>query len=227
MSREGHAIHALPVGRWDNLVYLIVDRPTRRCAVVDPAWDAEAILAETARLELEISHLLCTHAHFDHVDKVDALLRVVDAQVHMLREEVEFSGFRCENLVASRPGDVVRVGEHLEITMLHTPGHTPGSVSYRLRDALVTGDTLFVDGCGRCDFVGGDPAVMYETLRGLTASLPGDTVIYPGHDYGPTRSARLDAQLETNPYLRLGSLDDFVAHRMAGKTPNTPLPTPG
>ena len=80
------------------------------------------------------------------------------------------------------------MGEHLDITMMHTPGHTPGSCSYRLRDGIVTGDTLFVNGCGRCDFVGGDPETMFATLKALIDKLPGQTIMYPGHDYGPSPS---------------------------------------
>ena len=221
---DGIFVHQFALGPWDNFIYLIGDQATRTCAVVDPAWDAATILREAERLEVRITDVLCTHSHFDHVDQVEPLLREVDARVHMLAEEVRFSGFRCENLVEAAAGDRVRIGEHLEITMVHTPGHTPGSTSYRIRDGLVTGDTLFVDGCGRCDFVGGDPEVMYETLQQLVQRLPGDTVLYPGHDYGQTATSTVDRQLESNPYLRHPTVADFVAHRMDGKTPGSPLP---
>jgi glyoxylase-like metal-dependent hydrolase (beta-lactamase superfamily II) len=156
--------------------------------------------------------------------EVVPLLAQIDAQVHMLGEEIDFSGFACENLVRHRAGDTLRIGQHAEITMMHTPGHTPGSTSYRLRDAIVSGDTLFVQGCGRCDFVGGDPATMYQTLRTLIDVLPLETVVYPGHDYGPTPTSNLTAELERNHYLALPTLDMFVNHRMQGKTPDTPLP---
>ena len=221
---DGIFVHQFELGPWDNFIYLLGDRATRTCAVVDPAWDAATILREAERLDLKITDILCTHSHFDHVDQVDPLLAEVDARVHMLNGEVEFSGFRCENLVKAAPGDKVRIGDHLEVTMVHTPGHTPGSTSYRIRDALVTGDTLFIDGCGRCDFVGGDPAVMYETLQKLVQNLPEDTVLYPGHNYGATPTATVDRQLESNPYLRHATVADFVAHRMDGKTPNSALP---
>ncbi len=223
-ERDGIFVHQLPLGPWDNFIYFIGDRATRKVAVVDPAWHAPTILAEAQRLDVEIAALLCTHSHFDHVNAVEELLRSVDVPVHMLAPEVEFSGFRCENLVVSRPGDAITIGEQLEITMMHTPGHTPGSCSYRLRDAIVTGDTMFVNGCGRCDFVGGDPQTMYATLRALVNKLPAETIMYPGHDYGPTPRATLDAQLRDNPYLQHKTVADFVAHRMDGKTPNSPLP---
>lgn len=220
----GPLVHQIPLGPWDNFIYFLGCGRTREVAVVDPAWDAATILREAERLDVTIRHILCTHSHFDHVDQVDALLERLDIPVHMLGEEIDFSGFRCENLVRHRPGDRLTVGQELELTMMHTPGHTPGSVSYRIAGAVVTGDTLFVNGCGRCDFVGGDPEVMFATLHELLDALPGDTVMYPGHDYGQTRSARLDAQRDDNPYLAYGTVADFVRHRMEGKTPGSPLP---
>ncbi|EDM78853.1 metallo-beta-lactamase family protein [Plesiocystis pacifica SIR-1] len=226
MRQDGIFVHQFELGPWDNFIYFLGDKRTRSVAVVDPAWHAPSILAEAERLDVTISAILCTHSHFDHVDKVEALLKHVDVPVHMLRPEIEFADFKCENLIASSPGDTVRVGEQLEITMMHTPGHTPGSCSYRLRDSIVTGDTLFVNGCGRCDFVGGDPELMFETLEALMSKLPKDTVMYPGHHYGPTPSATVDEQLRDNPYLKHTTVAEFVAHRMDGKTPNTVLPIP-
>jgi glyoxylase-like metal-dependent hydrolase (beta-lactamase superfamily II) len=220
----GVFIHQFELGPWDNFQYFIGDKATRTCAVVDPAWDLDTIVAEAARLDVRISAVLCTHSHFDHVDQVEPLLKRYDVPVHMLRQEVEFSGFRCENLRLASPGDTVTIGADVEVTLLHTPGHTPGSVCYRVDDAVVTGDTLFVDGCGRCDFVGGDPEAMYATLRRLCDELPGQTVMYPGHNYGPTPTATLDAQLDSNRYLRAPTVAEFIAHRMEGKTPGTVLP---
>jgi glyoxylase-like metal-dependent hydrolase (beta-lactamase superfamily II) len=203
-------VHQFELGPWDNFIYFVGDKASRSCAVVDPAWDADFILEEAKRLDVEISNILEKR----------------DVPVHMLGEEIDFSGFRCENLQRRSPGDVVRIGDHLEITMVHTPGHTPGSTTYRIRDAVVTGDTLFIQGCGRCDFVGGDPDVMYETLKSLTESLPRDTRMYPGHNYGPVTVSTLDEELKENPYLQHQTLDAFVSHRMEGKTPNTNLPPP-
>lgn len=221
---EGLFVHQLALGPWDNFITFIGDKASRTCLVVDPAWGAATILREAERLDVSIAGILCTHSHFDHVDQVDAVLRSADVPVYMLREEIDFSGFTCENLRPSSAGDVVRIGEHVEVTMMHTPGHTPGSTSYRVRDALITGDTLFVNGCGRCDFVGGDPNVMFDTLRSLSSKLPGDTRMYPGHDYGPTSTSTLDEQLRDNPYLQHPTVQDFIQHRMDGKTPGSPLP---
>ncbi len=218
-------IHQYELGPWDNFQYFIGDREKRVAAVVDPAWHLKSILDEEGKLDVRIEAILCTHSHFDHVDQVEHLLKERDVPVYMLREEIDFSGFRCENLRPVSPGETLNVGG-VDIDVLHTPGHTPGSVCFRVRDNVVTGDTLFVDGCGRCDFVGGDPEVMFATLRKLIEDLPAETTMYPGHHYGPTPAATLDAQLQTNPYLKLGTVAEFVAHRMTGKTPGAVVPPP-
>ena len=226
MTDEGIFVHQFELGPWENFIYLVGDKATRTCAVVDPAWDADAILREAEALDVDITHVLCTHSHFDHVNRVDAIVEKTDVPVHMLGEEIDFSGFRSENLVRQSPGDSLTIGKHLDVTFVHTPGHTPGSTTYRIRDAIVTGDTMFVQGCGRCDFVGGDPQVMFQTLKGLVGSLPSATRMYPGHNYGPVTVSTLDEELRENPYLQHQTLEDFVAHRMEGKTAGTKLPPP-
>ncbi len=133
-------VHQFELGPWDNFIYFIGDKATRKCAVVDPAWDADFILDEAKRLDVEISNILCTHSHFDHVNRVDAMLEKRDVPVHMLSEEIDFSDFRCENLQRHRPGDVIRVGDHLEITMVHTPGTPPARrpTAFAARSSPVT-----------------------------------------------------------------------------------------
>lgn len=226
MSNDGIFIHQFELGEWQNFIYFIGDQYTRECAVIDPAWNYEVILKEAERLGVTISHILCTHSHFDHVNEVEFLLQHVDVPVHMLGQEADFGNFRCENLVRNSPGDVVRVGSHCDITMVHTPGHTPGSTCYHVDDKLVTGDTMFVNGCGRCDLVGGDPEVMYNSLWGLFDKLPGNTVMFPGHNYDVAPTSRLDEQLKTNPFLQHPTLEEFVTHRMQGRQPNTKLVAP-
>ncbi len=225
-GNRGFFVHQFELGPMDNFIYLVGDRTTRECAVVDPAWNFEVILEEAARLEVEIRHLLCTHSHFDHVNEVETLLEYTDSQVHMLAPEIDFSGFRCENLVHHSAGDVLEIGADCRITFMHTPGHTPGSTCYWVNDRIVTGDTLFVNGCGRCDFVGGDPETMHATLWSLVKELPGETIVFPGHNYGESPSSTLDAELKTNRWLALPTLREFVEHRMEGRQAGTVLPAP-
>jgi hydroxyacylglutathione hydrolase len=102
--------------------------------------------------------------------------------------------------VRHEAGDVVELGD-VSIQLIHTPGHTPGSQCFLVRNRLVAGDTLFIDACGRVDLPGGDPNQMEESLRTL-AKLPGDVVLHPGHDYGATPTATIADQRNTNPYIR-------------------------
>ena len=101
-----------------------------------------------------------------------------------------------------------------EIEILHTPGHTPGSACYRVGDQVLTGDTLFVFGCGRCDLRGGDPEQMYQSLRRLGERLPGGTLVRPGHNYGITPTSTMAEQLAGNPFLHFDDGPAFVEYRM-------------
>jgi hydroxyacylglutathione hydrolase len=220
---QAHFVHPMALGPWQNFVYFVGCSDSGRTAVVDPAWECGRILAEARERGLTITDIICTHSHSDHINRVEELVESTDARVHMLAPEVDFSGLAWPNLMAHAPGAALQVGR-VEIGLLHTPGHTPGSLTLRLPDSILTGDTMFVNGCGRCDFVGGDPEVMYRTLWGLMRSLPAETRLYPGHDYGPTPQSTLGDQLRDNPFLLQPTLEDFVRHRMTGKTRGAPAP---
>jgi glyoxylase-like metal-dependent hydrolase (beta-lactamase superfamily II) len=208
-----YTIHALELGRMSNFIYVIHDHATDRAAVVDPAWDVPAILATTERRGLRITDILLTHSHFDHINGVEALLNVSDAQLHLLRAEAAFWNNYLDLPTLHEGGDRILLGE-TEIEILHTPGHTPGSACYRLGDQVLTGDTLFVFGCGRCDLRGGDPEQMYQSLRRLGERLPSDTLIRPGHNYGITPTSTLLEQQEGNPFLHFDDSPGFVEYRM-------------
>jgi glyoxylase-like metal-dependent hydrolase (beta-lactamase superfamily II) len=110
-------------------------------------------------------------------------------------------------------GDIIELGE-TSIRTLHTPGHTPGSACYHVGNNLITGDTLFVFGCGRCDLRGGDPEQMYVTLKDMGERLPADTIIHPGHNYAEVTTSTMEQQLEGNPFMHFDSSDDFTHYRM-------------
>ena len=208
-----HAIHALELGRMANFIYVIHDRATDRAAVVDPAWDVPGILALTERHGLRITDILLTHSHFDHINGVEALVNRTDAQLHLLRAEAAFWDRHTDRPTLHEGGDCIQLGQ-TEIEILHTPGHTPGSACYRVGDQVLTGDTLFVFGCGRCDLRGGDPEQMHQSLRRLSERLPGGTVIRPGHNYGITPTSTMAAQLAGNPFLHFDDCPGFVEYRM-------------
>lgn len=218
-------IHQFVLGTWDNFVYFIGDKENKEVFVVDPGWYANKIIAEAQKFDFKIKGALCTHSHPDHVNAVHGLLKTHDIPVYMLDKEVEFSTWRCENLTKIEAGQTLKIGK-VDIKAMHTPGHTPGSTCYHVEDRIVTGDTLFVNGCGRCDFVGGSPEVMYGTLKKLTTDLPLNTIVYPGHNYGKTVTSTIGEQKAENPFIKFDTLQAFVNHRMEGKTPNTSVPIP-
>lgn len=219
------SVTTLELGPMENFIYLIADPTSQRVAVVDPAWDSEAILSAAQERGLRITDILLTHSHNDHINALDAVLAQVDAEVHLLHDEAKFWGHPLNRPTLHYGGDTLMLGQ-TPIEILHTPGHTPGSACYRVGNTLVAGDTLFVFGCGRCDLRGGDPNVMYDTLRRLRSDLPSDTVILPGHNYAERTTSTLQEQLDGNPFFHLcDDRDAFVRYRMHehDKTRSPPL----
>lgn len=208
-----YTIHALELGPMENFVYLIEDHTSGRAAVVDPAWEVERVLDLAAQREVNITDILLTHSHHDHINGIEAVLEVADAQLHLLKPEAQFWGRHLDLPTLHHGGDVIHVGE-TAIEVLHTPGHTPGSACYHLHDDLITGDTLFVYGCGRCDLQGGDPEQMFDTLRRLRTGLPGDTLIHPGHNYSVKTTNQMEDEAQGNPFLHFDRRDEFVRYRM-------------
>ena len=197
----------------ENFIYLIKDHATNRVAVVDPAWEADVILDRVAQQGLQVTDILLTHSHHDHINAIDDVLAKYDAQVHLLKAEAEFWGSYLDIPTLHHGGDVLKLGK-TEIEMLHTPGHTPGSACYKVGDNLIAGDTLFVFGCGRCDLAGGDPNVMFDTLRHLKHDLPDQTILHPGHNYADRVTSTMGEQSEGNPFLHFDKCDEFVHYRM-------------
>lgn len=204
-----------------NFMYAVGDPASRRALVVDPAWDV-ASLIEVARADgYEIAGALVTHYHPDHVggdlwglsvEGLGRFLELAPSPIYVNRHEAsglkKVTGVSDSDMKQVEGGDKLTVGE-VEVTFLHTPGHTPGSQCFLVGDRLVAGDTLFVQGCGRVDLPGGDPEAMYQTLTQKLAKLPKETVLYPGHHYGPTPTSTIGQELEQNHYLRIRSLEDW------------------
>ncbi|MFT5657202.1 MAG: hydroxyacylglutathione hydrolase [Gammaproteobacteria bacterium] len=212
MSDSGFKIHALELGPMLNFVYLVEDIATRRTAVVDPAWDAPAIIAEAQKRDLNITDILLTHSHHDHINGIEGILEHGDAEIHLLKPEYEFWKADIDKPNLHHGGDEISLGDS-NIKILHTPGHTPGSACYQLGNEIITGDTLFVFGCGRCDLSGGNPAEMFETLKHMKRELPDDMLIHPGHNYSVKRTSTFGEEKEGNPFLHYDDEDQFVNYR--------------
>lgn len=209
-----YSIHALELGPMENFVYIIHDHASGTGAIVDPAWEVDEALALAQDRGIRITDILLTHSHHDHVNGIDAVLESTDAQIHLLKEESRFWGHKLAHPTLHHGGDEILLGNST-ISILHTPGHTPGSACYRVGDDLIAGDTLFVFGCGRCDLAGGDPEQMHSTLRRLHSSLPETAIVHPGHNYAPSHPvSTIREQIEGNPFLHFEKREDFVKYRM-------------
>lgn len=213
-TNAGHSIHTLELGPMENFVYLLHDHATNQAAIVDPAWDVDEMIQLARQKGIQITDILLTHSHHDHVNGVETILNNYDAQIHLLKDEARFWGAALEKPCLHHGGDIIKVGKS-EIEIMHTPGHTPGSACYHMGDDLIAGDTLFVFGCGRCDLAGGNPEQMFTTLKHMRSHLPGNTTLHPGHNYAPTHpTATIESQIEGNPFLHFDNQEDFVKYRM-------------
>ncbi|MBI2059275.1 MAG: MBL fold metallo-hydrolase [Nitrospirae bacterium] len=201
-------IRQLELGPMQNFVYLIGCPETHLAAIVDPAWDIEAIIRAAEVAEYRIEHILVTHAHFDHVNGVEPLLELRAARVHVHKSEAGFLKGMTGDLRRTEGGETLTLGR-LEITFMHTPGHTKGSQCFLVRNSLVSGDTLFIRNCGRTDLPGGSDEEMYHTMKKLR-DLPDQIVLLPGHHYADKPTSTLADEKRENPYLTSATMSDFL-----------------
>jgi len=151
--------------------------------------------------------------HFAGVDieGVTDLLGKCKAKVVVHKSEAEFlKGLAPSDLVKTGDGDKIDVGG-VEIQLLHTPGHTPGSQCFVVNDRIVSGDTLFIGSCGRVDLPGGSPEELYYSLTQKLMALPDDTILFPGHNYSARPTSTIGEEKQSNPYFRFHSLKQFLA----------------
>jgi hydroxyacylglutathione hydrolase len=201
------------LGPMANYVYVVGDPQTREVAVIDPAWDVERIIELAQESDLTITKILITHSHFDHINGVDDLLNRAKARVYINKAEAEFMKSAWPDLVKVDSGDTTRVG-NVDITFIHTPGHTPGSQCFLAQNHLISGDTLFIGACGRCDLPGSNAEDMYYSLTHKLAKLDERTVVFPGHNYAARTYSTIGDEKRLNPYLQFQSLDDFLRRGM-------------
>ena len=205
-----------------NFAYAIGDRETGEAVLVDPAYDANGLAQTLAEDGMTVVGVLATHYHADHVGGsmmgyqlggIAELLEQTSVPIHVQAPEAEFvtkvTGVGDDHLVKHASGDVVTVGS-IDIELIHTPGHTPGSQCFLVRDHLVSGDTLFLDGCGRTDLPGGDPAELYHSLTGRLSKVSDDAVLFPGHLYSPEPSRSMGDTRALNVVYKPKSLEQWL-----------------
>ena len=206
-----------------NFIYLIGDRSTGEAVVIDPAYDPQGIINIVEEDGMKLTGVLATHYHPDHVggdmmgfsiSGIADLLELTSIPIHVQKEEAELvdkvTQVGQKNLVTHESGDKITVGS-IDIELIHTPGHTPGSQCFLVDDRLVAGDTLFLDGCGRTDLPGGDPRQMYESLTKRLAKVPDHATLFPGHLYSPKSSQSMGDTRQQNYVFAPNSPEQWMA----------------
>ena len=207
-----------------NFAYAVGDRETGEAVLVDPAYSPHELVDIVESDGMRVTGVFATHYHADHVGGslgrefdiagIVQLLETTDVPIHVQSPEVQWvterTGVGADSLVAHAPGDVVSVG-NFDITLIHTPGHTPGSQCLLVNGRLISGDTLLLDGCGRTDLPGSDPEEMYRTLTQRLADVPDETVLFPGHLYSADPSAPMGDVRQHNRALVPATAEQWLA----------------
>lgn len=207
-------------GPMANFVYLIGSQTTHEAVVVDPAWDVKEILELAEGDGMKVVGALVTHTHFDHVGGkfqgqhipgLAEFLELAKAKIYVHKAELDRLPVPASEASPTDAQSSLALGD-VTIECIHTPGHTPGSQCFKVRDRVVSGDTLFIGSCGRTDLPGSDPGAMYESLTQKLAKLDEATLVFPGHNYAEHATHSSIALEKTrNPMLRFPSKSAFLA----------------
>lgn len=190
------------VGGDRNFSYLVVDPATKKALMIDPSYSPEKIVDYAQERDYDIVYVFNTHGHADHANGNETVAALTGVQALQWQDEDPRTGKKVTDGATFPLGD-------LEIEVLHTPGHTPDSICLYIGDAVFTGDTLFVGKVGGTDFSQGARAE-YRSLHEKLMTLPEDTRVFPGHDYGTSPQSTIGAEKETNPFLTQPDFFSFV-----------------
>lgn len=213
----------LALGPMQNFVYLVADPETREAAVIDAAWDIDAVMRVVEEDDLKLKAALVTHFHPDHLGgnlmghqiegAAELLARDIPVKIWIHKSEADYvqriAGLSRTDLVLTDGTEELALGR-MPLRFLHTPGHTPGSQCFLVDGRLVSGDTLFIGSCGRVDLPGSDPAQMYDSLVNKLRRLPDETILCPGHDYAGQPTSTIGDEKRRNATMRFERLEDFL-----------------
>ena len=205
LHRGSHSVifEQIPVGPMQNFAYLIGDEETGQAAVVDPAWDISAIESFVKKHNLRVVLIIDTHSHHDHTSGNNELAKTTGAKI------VAHETSKLKKDISVKDGEVLHVGS-LEVSFIHTPGHSPDSMSILVGNKLMTGDTLFVGECGRTDLPGGSSEQLYDSLFNKLAKLPDETEVHPGHDYATRSRSTIAYEKAHNYVLKPRTVREFI-----------------
>jgi len=210
-------IQQVKLSKMATFCYLVIDAATRTCALIDPACDTDHLLEMTSGQGLQITHVINTHNHSDHTAGNAAIVAATGAKICIHRLDAAALGklfnrgfSRLMGGKGSPPPDMlledkaaIKIGT-VTLTVIHTPGHTPGGICLYGDNNLFTGDTLFVGSAGRTDLPGGNRRQLETSIATRICTLPGETIIWPGHDYGATPHSTIAREMLTNPFMQIG-----------------------
>jgi glyoxylase-like metal-dependent hydrolase (beta-lactamase superfamily II) len=199
-----------------NFCYLVGDETLKTCALIDPAFETDRILAAAGDLGYRVTHIINTHGHSDHTAGNEAiktatgaklLIHAVDANrlgkvVHKTFSRILGGKGSPAPDVLLNDNDLIQIGDGTNLRVIHTPGHTPGSICLYSDGHIFTGDTLFVGAVGRTDLPGGSSKQLLTSIQEKIYTLPGSTIVWPGHDYGPYPSSTIEREKQTNSFTR-------------------------
>jgi glyoxylase-like metal-dependent hydrolase (beta-lactamase superfamily II) len=208
---SGLDVTALRLGPLWNFTYIVGCEETRQAILIDPAWDVPATMNAVRRQSLDVRWVIVTHSHSDHVNGLADMVRATGARV--VAHEAEATGLRAHfegPFLEVARDEAFEFGRH-NASLLHTPGHTPGSLSIEVAGHLFTGDTLNVGSPGTPGPGAAAIEQLWTSTRGIVAALSDDTVIHPGHDAGPAPAATLAEERLRNPAFLARDLGDFTA----------------
>ncbi|HLA29343.1 MAG TPA: MBL fold metallo-hydrolase [Syntrophales bacterium] len=206
-------LEQMQVGPMAVFAYLLGDKKSGEALVIDPASETEDILAVAKKNNLKIKYIVNTHGHVDHISGNSDMKKLTGAQIIIHEKDADrltstpaeaLAMFQAKPSPAAditvKGGDHIRVG-NISLNVLHTPGHSPGSMSLYMDGIVFTGDTLFVEAVGRTDFPGGSWNIMHSSIMEKLFTLPEETYVLPGHNYGRTPTSTIGHEKKYNPFL--------------------------
>ena len=198
------AVEQIKVG-FDNYYYIIFCKQSKKAAIVDPGFGASHIINNIINKNYVLKYIIITHHHSDHTSGVN-IIKKEFPKASLVASKEDGRHFDIDVFVSD--GDTLKLG-NVNLKFISTPGHTPGGICIIIDDkAIITGDTLFIGDCGRCDLPGGSLSQMFQSLQKIK-NLPDKLTVYPGHNYGNKPFDTLRNQKRTNKTLLAKSLEDF------------------
>lgn len=202
------------VGNFNIFSYLVGDEQTRECLYIDPASQCDMLVKQAESLGLTVKYIVNTHCHIDHVmgngemiGKTGAkvLIHEADAEGMEERDPNILAMFRAQNPpppdILVKDGDLIKVG-NVGLKVIHAPGHTPGGMCLYIEGMVFTGDSLFVGSIGRTDLPGGNYSELESSISNRLYTLPADTIVYPGHNYGHIPTSTISQEMQFNAFVR-------------------------